>query len=144
MPSIHAYSCGTLTLILLQVITFTGAPDTNTVTLSTVGFHSDRNVRKNPKPSKGGGFPDTVTTLQEVGMAIRNDNNFLLAAGATTAHGATFGPGSQLVATFTAKPNSSDLIFFFDNDVATLTGSPVFTTSIYDGQTLLGTATTAP
>ena len=77
-------------------------------------------------------------------MAIRNDNNFLLAAGATSAHGATFGPGSQLVATFTAKPNSSDVIFFFDNDVATLTGSPVFTTSIYDGQTLLGTATTAP
>jgi hypothetical protein len=70
---------------------------------------------------------------------------FLAAAAAVLAvvpaSAATFGPGSQLVATFTTKANSSDLIFFFDNDIATYTGSPVFTTSIYDGQTLLGTAT---
>jgi hypothetical protein len=65
----------------------------------------------------------------------------VLTAVAASAPAATFGPGSQLVATFTIKANSADLIFFFDNDIATFTGSPVFTTSIYDGQTLLGTTT---
>lgn len=82
-------------------------------------------------------------------MGIPNGNNLgmllllsaVLTAGAATAQAATFGPGSQLVATFTAKSNTSDLVFFFDNDIATVTGSPVFTTSIYDGATLLGTAT---
>jgi hypothetical protein len=97
-----------------------------------------------------------MITPQEGEMGIRSSNNVgiqcrpgrllllsaVLTLSAAGAHAATFGPGSQLVATFTAKPNTSDLIFFFDNDSATVTGSPVFTTSIYDGQTLLGTATT--
>lgn len=45
------------------------------------------------------------------------------------------------MATFTAAPNSSDLLLFFTNDPLTLTGSPVFSISLYNGATLLGTAT---
>ena len=76
----------------------------------------------------------------------RNARRMFLAAGAfmlavLPASAATFGPGSQLVGTFTLRPNPADLIFFLDEDVPVITGSPVFTTSIYDGQTLLGTST---
>ncbi|HLH19724.1 MAG TPA: hypothetical protein VKX45_21050 [Bryobacteraceae bacterium] len=90
-------------------------------------------------------------------MTIRNASNIgkrrgprgivLLAAltlGSAVASAATFGPGSQLVATFTMKPNSADLLWFFDNDVPVITGSPTVTVSVYDGQTLLGTATSTP
>ncbi len=90
-------------------------------------------------------------------MSIRNVSNFrqpggaggivllvALTLGSAMASGATFGPGSQLVATFTVKPNSADLLWFFDNDVPVITGSPTVTVSVYDGQTLLGTATSTP
>lgn len=57
----------------------------------------------------------------------------------------TFGPSSQLVLNFTmAKPNSDDVIRFIDNDTPSTTGSPVFTISIYDGPTPLGSTTWAP
>lgn len=52
--------------------------------------------------------------------------------------------GERLVVTFTAAPNSADLLLFFNNDPLTITGSPVFTTNLYDGDTLLGTYTSAP
>jgi uncharacterized protein (TIGR03437 family) len=56
----------------------------------------------------------------------------------------TFAPGDQLIITFTATPNTADLLLLFNNDPLTITGSPVFTTSLYDGQTLLGTYTAKP
>jgi hypothetical protein len=52
---------------------------------------------------------------------------------------ATLAPGSVLQVTFTATPNSSDLLFFFDPLPVTVTGSPVVTTQLFDGATLLGT-----
>jgi uncharacterized protein (TIGR03437 family) len=56
-----------------------------------------------------------------------------------------FGPGDQLVVTFTAASNQADLLFLKDaDDALTITGSPVFTTSLYDGQNLLGTFTATP
>ncbi len=55
-----------------------------------------------------------------------------------------FGPGDQLTDTFTAAPNAADLLLYFGNDSLTIAGSPVFTTSLYDGQTLLGTYTAQP
>jgi uncharacterized protein (TIGR03437 family) len=67
-----------------------------------------------------------------------------VASRAQSAGPSTIGPGDQLVATFTAAPNQADLLFFFNNDALTISGSPIFTTSLYDGSTLLGTYTRAP
>lgn len=53
--------------------------------------------------------------------------------------GATLAPGQVLQATFTSVPNSSDMIQFFTTDSLTVTGSPVLTTQLYNGTTLLGT-----
>jgi len=58
--------------------------------------------------------------------------------------GAVFNPGDQLITTFTAVPNTSDMLLFFTNDPLTVTGSPVLTTKLYNGQTLLGTYVASP
>ena len=56
----------------------------------------------------------------------------------------TLNPGDQMIATFTATPNTADILDYFNNDPLTITGSPVITTSLYDGSTLLGTHTASP
>jgi hypothetical protein len=53
-------------------------------------------------------------------------------------------PGATLQVTFTSAANTSDLLFFFNTDPLTVTGSPVITTQLYNGSTLLGTITTPP
>src|SRR5689334_8192829 len=53
-------------------------------------------------------------------------------------------PGDRLTVTFTAAPNTADSLYLFCNDPLTITGAPVFTTSLYDGAILLATYTAAP
>jgi hypothetical protein len=54
-------------------------------------------------------------------------------------------PGQTLQLTFTATPNLlSDMLIFFTNDALTVTGSPIITTQLYDGSTLLGTVVAPP
>ena len=53
-------------------------------------------------------------------------------------------PGDVLEATFTSVPNASDLLWFFDTDSLTLTGSPVITTELFNGTNLLGSVVSAP
>ena len=53
-------------------------------------------------------------------------------------------PGAQLVVTFTAALLAGDELYFVDNSPLTITGSPVFTTSLYNGERLLGTCTSQP
>ena len=67
-----------------------------------------------------------------------------LATSTRAVQAATFGPNDQLIVTFTAVANSADLLFLFNNDPLTVTGSPVFTSKLYDGQTLLGTYIAKP
>jgi hypothetical protein len=67
-----------------------------------------------------------------------------LAISAAAVQAATFGPDNQLIITFTAAANSADLLLLFNNDPLNVTGSPVFTTNLYDGKTLLGTYTAGP
>jgi hypothetical protein len=55
--------------------------------------------------------------------------------------GDTLSPGETLEVTFTAVPNSADMLFFFSNVPLTNTGSPVITTELLDGTPLLGTFT---
>lgn len=52
--------------------------------------------------------------------------------------GASLGPGDQLIATFTTLPNTSDILIFFNNQALTFNGTPVMTTTLYNGQTTLG------
>ena len=61
-----------------------------------------------------------------------------------TLHAATLNSGDQIVTTFTAAPNTSDILLFFSNDPLTVTGSPVLTANLYNGATLLGTYTAKP
>jgi hypothetical protein len=68
----------------------------------------------------------------------------LIATAASGVQAATFGPGDQLIVTFTTMANSADLLLLFNNDPLTTNGSPVFTSKLYDGQTLLGTYTAKP
>jgi uncharacterized protein (TIGR03437 family) len=56
----------------------------------------------------------------------------------------TLAPGDVLEATFTSVANTSDLLLFFGNDVFTLAGSPVITTELFNGTTLLGGLISAP
>jgi hypothetical protein len=56
----------------------------------------------------------------------------------------SFNPGDQLIITFTVAANTADLLFLFSNNPITVAGSPVFTTNLYDGDTLLGTYTAKP
>ncbi len=49
------------------------------------------------------------------------------------------GPGDQLVTTFTAQLNASDLLLFFNNGPLTVTGSPIFNVNFFNGGALLGT-----
>ena len=56
----------------------------------------------------------------------------------------TFAPGNQLTVTFEATRNGSDMLVFFINNSLTSSGAPVFSTSLYDGETLLGTYTQSP
>jgi hypothetical protein len=58
--------------------------------------------------------------------------------------GASLSPGQTLVATFTSVSNTSDMIIFFSTGFLTVTGSPVLTTQLLNGTTLLGTITAAP
>ena len=70
--------------------------------------------------------------------------NFTLSATGVPPAGTTFAPGEQLVTTFTAAPNNSDLLLYYNNDPLTVTGSPVFNVSLFNGSTLLGTYTHGP
>jgi hypothetical protein len=58
-------------------------------------------------------------------------------------------PGDQIVVTFTARPNIGNVLALYDeidyaNAAVTITGSPVLTTRLYSGQTLLGTYVAQP
>ena len=55
------------------------------------------------------------------------------------ASAATFGSGVQLTVSFTVKPNQALFLRLANGNSLTVTGSPVFTTSLYDGEILLGT-----
>jgi hypothetical protein len=70
----------------------------------------------------------------------------LLTAFSTMSSGAvgTLSPGGVLQVSFTSTANTSDLLWFFTNDPLTITGSPVITTQLYNGQTLLATTVAAP
>jgi hypothetical protein len=57
------------------------------------------------------------------------------------ANATTIGAGSSFVATFTVAPNSTDMLWFFDNTALTNTGSPVISVQLFNGSTLLGTYT---
>src|SRR5690348_8260108 len=76
-------------------------------------------------------------------MIVRIGRNFaiLVALLSPAVHGAvgTLQPGAVLQVSFTAVANTSDLLLFFNNDALTVTGSPVFTTELYNGSTLLAT-----
>jgi hypothetical protein len=67
-----------------------------------------------------------------------------LSISTTAVQAATFNPGDQLIITFTAAANTADLLILSNDDPLTVTGSPVFTTNLYDGNTLLGTCTAKP
>jgi hypothetical protein len=56
----------------------------------------------------------------------------------------SFNPGDQIVATFTAAPNTADLLFFFNNDPLTVTGAPVLTLTLYNGASSLGAIVAPP
>jgi hypothetical protein len=56
----------------------------------------------------------------------------------------TFNPGDQIIATFTTKPNTADLLFFFNNDPLTVSGAPVLTLTLYNGASTLGTIVAPP
>ncbi len=66
----------------------------------------------------------------------------VLTAVALTLEAVTLTPGDRLVYSFTAKPNSADLISFHTDTPLIPTGTPKLTIRLYDGKTLLGTATT--
>jgi hypothetical protein len=53
----------------------------------------------------------------------------------------TLGSGNELEATFTAVPNTADLLWFFDNTPLTVTGSPVISVELLNGSSALGTYT---
>jgi len=55
-----------------------------------------------------------------------------------------FAPGDQIIVTFTAKPNTRDLLFFYMNGSITVSGTPTFSTSLYNGGTLTGTLSAPP
>jgi PEP-CTERM motif len=50
----------------------------------------------------------------------------------------------EIVATFTAASNTSDLLFFFNNTALTVTGTPELTLTLYNGATSLGSITAPP
>jgi uncharacterized protein (TIGR03437 family) len=56
----------------------------------------------------------------------------------------TLTPGDVLQATFTSVANASDMLLFFNQDSLTLTGSPVVTTQLLNGTTLLGSIASPP
>jgi len=56
----------------------------------------------------------------------------------------TLAPGNVLEATFTSVTNTSDMLVFFSNDDLTLAGSPVITTELFNGSSLLGSIASAP
>lgn len=64
--------------------------------------------------------------------------------GTSLIKGSTLSPGSTLEATFISAVNTSDVLAFFTNDPLTLTGSPVITTELFNGLTLLGSNAGAP
>ena len=64
----------------------------------------------------------------------------LLVAGLSTGLSAavvTLSPGETLQMTFTSVPTTADLLVLFNYDSLTVTGSPVITTQLYNGSTLL-------
>src|SRR4051794_41947900 len=53
-------------------------------------------------------------------------------------------PGRALEVTFTAIPSSSDVLLFFHNDPLTVTDSPVVSTELYEGATLIASTSNPP
>jgi hypothetical protein len=82
--------------------------------------------------------------LKKTGLGRITPLAATLAMSAMALQAATFGPGDQLVLTFTAAPNTADLLLLFSNDPLAIVGTPVFTTNLYNGQTLLGTYSSRP
>ena len=60
---------------------------------------------------------------------------------ASDANATTIGPGDSLEATFSAVPNPSTLLFFFDVVPLVTTGVPVISAQLSNGASLLGTYT---
>lgn len=58
--------------------------------------------------------------------------------------GGTLSPGETLIATFTASPNTSDMLLFFFPDPITITGDPIITTDLFNGTVFLGAYVAAP
>lgn len=56
----------------------------------------------------------------------------------------TLNSGDQIVATFTAAPNSADLLWFFNNNPVTVSGTPILTLTLYNGGTALGSIVAPP
>jgi hypothetical protein len=53
-------------------------------------------------------------------------------------------PGDQIVTTFAAQANTSNMLLYFNNDPLNVTGSPIFNVTLFNGGALLGTYTHAP
>jgi hypothetical protein len=70
----------------------------------------------------------------------------LVPLGSTVLSGAivTLGPGVVLEASFTSTPNTADLLVFFQGNPLTFTGSPVITTQLFDGSTLIASVSGPP
>src|SRR4051794_4011709 len=56
----------------------------------------------------------------------------------------TLSQGRALEVTFSASSSSSDVLLFFHNDPVTVTGSPVITTELYEGRTLIASTSNPP
>jgi hypothetical protein len=51
---------------------------------------------------------------------------------------------NEISATFTAVPNTSNMLLFFNNDPLTITGTPILTLTLFNGATTLGSIVASP
>jgi len=80
----------------------------------------------------------TRSFSRKTGVAISLGLLSLALPGAASAD--TLNPGSTLTISFTAAPNSSDLLIFASDWGFSATGSSTVTTQLFNGNTLMGTA----